>query len=183
MRVCSVEGCERRHKCRGFCNGHYQRWTAHGDPRRDAPFERKISRRDDPKCAVEGCPRPRHALGICTTHYGRLRTHGSLDLPIRVRVQRRFVTKFGYVAVADPTHPNANSSGCVFEHRLVMAAHLGRALLPGETVHHRNGDRQDNRIENLELWTRSQPSGSRVEDKVQWAVELLSLYAPELLAA
>ncbi len=57
-----------------------------------------------------------------------------------------------------------------------MSRHLGRPLLPGENVHHRNGDRTDNRLENLELWTASQPSGGRVEDKLAWALELLKLY-------
>ncbi len=64
----------------------------------------------------------------------------------------RTVDKNGYVLLRVPAHPQANESGYVREHRLVMEQVLGRYLLPTETVHHRNADHADNRPENLELF-------------------------------
>jgi len=61
-------------------------------------------------------------------------------------------------------------------HRIVMEAHLGRELLPGENVHHLNGVRDDNRIENLELWDKPQPYGIRATDALAWAREIIELY-------
>lgn len=71
------------------------------------------------------------------------------------------------------------ASGWMLQHRVVMEAHLGRPLLASENVHHVNGQRGDNRPENLELWSRSQPAGQRVVDKVAWCREFLGLYGDD----
>lgn len=90
--------------------------------------------------------------------------------------------KAGYRMVHVPHHPRATKTGYVFEHIVVMEDMIGRYLLAGENVHHRNGVKDDNRPENLELWTRPQPIGIRAADAVAWAKELLRTYEPTALA-
>lgn len=92
-----------------------------------------------------------------------------------------------------PINPNGyvHSSGYIrvdlrggkkaFQHRVVMEEMIGRPLRPGENVHHVNGQRTDNRPENLELWSEKQPPGQRVVDKVQFGIDMLLTY-PEFIA-
>lgn len=65
----------------------------------------------------------------------------------------RHVGSDGYWLYRSPNHPHVQANGYVREHRRIVEAHLGRHLAPGEVVHHVNGDKQDNRIENLEVMT------------------------------
>jgi len=83
--------------------------------------------------------------------------------------------KGGYVVVKVAEHPRA-SKGYVYEHILVMEKFLKRSLSKDENVHHINGIKDDNRIENLELWIRPQPTGIRVKDAVKWAKDILKKY-------
>ena len=125
------------------------------------------------------CEAKHLAKGMCLNHYMRNFRNGTPQKIQRTAKPGGSPARYRYVAAHG--HPNCNSSGMIMEHRLVMSRHLGRPLLPHENVHHINGVRWDNRIENLELWSRSQPAGQRVEDKVAWAIEILQEYAPEEL--
>lgn len=81
----------------------------------------------------------------------------------------------GYWQLRKPEdHPR--NGKYIFEHIVVMEQYLGRYLHSNENVHHKNGVRTDNRLQNLELWVKPQPSGIRVEDAVAWAKEILTRY-------
>jgi len=175
---CAVEACGRGAVTRGWCHGHYLRWSRTDDVRSEVPLDRP----QPDVCQVEDCVRGVHSLGLCRTHVGRVRATGDplADLPIQTATGRGSISH-GYRKVVVPLDLLHLTGGerNVLEHRLVMAQALGRALHPGEVVHHVNGDRLDNRAANLELWSVAQPSGQRVADKLEFAYEILRRYDPD----
>jgi hypothetical protein len=115
--------------------------------------------------------------------HGTSRSCGCLqkDVAREICKNRRKIGSNNYIQLHKPNHPNANQSGCIKEHILIMSEFLKRPLMPEETVHHKNGIRTDNRIENLELWTKNHGNGQRIEDVISFAIDILKKYSPESL--
>jgi hypothetical protein len=186
---CRVEGCQNAATERGWCHGHYLRWVRSGDVQPDRPLSRRVNF----ECSVEGCARTATNRGLCKTHANRKRKYGDVqaDKPIR-DIRGTGYLSHGYRVVLVPPALRylVNGETAALEHRFEMAKILGRPLRDDESVHHVNGDRTDNRTDgpllnfrsgNLELWSRWQPSGQRVADKIRYAIDVLEQYLPEAL--
>lgn len=208
QRICSIGDCDAAHVARDMCGKHYARYMANGSPHlktrlpvapvpcdmnecRAPRASRGMCRNHYSKwyrlartvtCSIGDCSRAAQSRGLCDKHYRRWRKYNDPLCTQRV-VTGRHPDSNGYVMMTGCMgHPNADKGGQIFEHRLVMTQILGRPLLAGETVHHRNGIKNDNRPENLELWASSHPPGQRVEDLVAFAQMILERYVDEVQA-
>lgn len=120
-------------------------------------------------CSVPGCGKPFLAKGVCREHYHGLYRYGDPTFRLKGKKGLGSINHNGYRIITV-------GGKQILEHRYVMEQILGRLLRSEENVHHLNGQRADNRRENLELWSKSQPPGQRVVDKLKWAREIISLY-------
>ncbi len=105
-------------------------------------------------------------------HYERKRRYGDVGpavSKIAARGSGSYYRHEGYLRRS--VYVEGRCVGSKFEHTDVMEQHLGRELYPGENVHHKNGIRIDNRIENLELWVVPPRCGQRVTDLVAFVAE------------
>ena len=115
-----------------------------------------------------GCRKPiRKCYKLCRTCNNKSRKKDPKDIKSYI--------KSGYVFVYLPGHPRTKAK-YIQQHVLVMEKYLNRFLTIGENVHHKNGVKDDNRIENLELWIKPQPTGVRVSDALEWAKEIINKY-------
>ena len=156
---CAFEKCELPVKARGLCSGHYQQQIK---GRELVPLRLPAIRGF---CFVDSCDRLIAYNGLCNTHNNQKKAGKPFS---DIRTWKRadwYNNGHGYMVRSKMTNGVKVTE---LQHRVVMEEHLGRKLFPEESVHHKNGIRHDNRIENLELWVKSQPAGQRAEDLLEW---------------
>lgn len=162
--MCKWDGCSKApQRKNGMCEWHYRK-----------TINAKV------ECSIENCHNGVVGRGWCGKHWQRWRAHGDPLKAYRIREYGHSRKNAqGYVIEHMVGHFAADNDGRVLQHRRVMAEHLGRKLHAYENVHHVNGVRDDNRLENLELWITQQPKGQRVQDLRAWAQWILTEYPDE----
>jgi len=170
---CNVAGCSRPAFLRGMCGPHYRRFKSTGT----TDLSPRPRRSKGPSiCKIEGCDSIVEAHGWCRVHHWHYQAHGDpLAGRFHAKAGEGWINKKGYRMV------RRGKGRSRPEHCWVMEEMLGRPLMVGEEVHHINGQKADNRPQNLELWSRSHPAGQRVEDLVAWAREILARYGDDFV--
>ena len=171
---CAVDWCESDVKSKSLCGTHYIQMLRHGRilPKHEKLIENKRV------CAEDGCEQITVGKKLlkCEDHITRY----SGEPAIFDHLGREWVmdgmNNVGYRVRA---FRSGSKRMRRMEHRVIMETVLERELLPNENVHHINGVRWDNRIENLELWVTRQPSGARISDLLDWSRDYLSKYGNE----
>lgn len=158
---------------------HYTRLQKYGDP--GEAKARRAPNGTNQTCTVAKCSTKAHARELCPAHLARWRLYGD-PLGVAPEREQRTVEDLreqlysgdfsgGTTSPAGYRYHTLRRGERYAEHRLMMEAHIGRELHAHESVHHKNWLKSDNRIENLELWTKYQPYGQRLEDLLAFIAE------------